>query len=276
MPTPVRTQTFRKVVWEYYQAQGRHDLPWRQPETDGTFDPYKILVSEIMLQQTQVGRVIPKFQEFLEKFPSFTALANAPLGEVLKSWNGLGYNRRAKFLWQAASMVMQEYDGRLPEQLDQLVKLPGVGQNTAGAILAYAYNTPVVFIETNIRTVFIHHFFSTVNEVTDKEIIALVAKTLPDNPRGWYWALMDYGSHLKQTVGNLNQQSRQYTKQSAFHGSRRQIRGKVLRLLAEGGYTRQQLARDIPDDRLPDVLADLTKEGLIVLHPQGVFMLPAI
>lgn len=253
---------FQATVWSFYRGSGR-DLPWRRPEPDGSFDPYKILVSEIMLQQTQVGRAIPKFHQFLERFPSFEALASVPLGDVLKLWSGLGYNRRAKFLWQAAKQVIDEHGGQLPATTAELVRLPGIGANTAGAVLAYAFNQPVVFIETNIRTVFIHHFFADQPGVTDRQILDLVAATLPADARRWYWALMDYGSHLKQTGGNLNKLSKHYVKQSAFQGSRRQIRGQILRLLGEKTYTLASLQKAIIDERLTGVLGDLLAEGLI-------------
>lgn len=252
-------------MWDYYAAHGRNDLPWRQPEPDGSFDPYKILVSEVMLQQTQVSRVIPKFRAFVTAFPTIDALAAAPLAEPLRLWSGLGYNRRAKFLWQAAQQAAKG----LPKDSQALRQLSGIGPNTAGAILAYAYNQPAVFIETNIRTVFMHHFFSGQQDVRDAVIADVVARSLPDNPRAWYWALMDYGTHLKQTVGNLNVASAHYVKQSPFEGSRRQIRGQLLRLLGTGSRTKDQLAAVIPDEHLVDVLKDLTGEGLI--QKQGSF-----
>jgi A/G-specific adenine glycosylase len=254
---------FEKVVWNYYRAHGRHDLPWRQFESDGSIDPYKVLVSELMLQQTQVPRVIPKFLEFIITFPTFRALAAVPLAEVLKAWSGLGYNRRAKFLWQTAQVVTRDYNGKLPDNQAELVRLPGIGPNTAGALLAYAYNKPVVFIETNIRTVFIHHFFAGQEQVRDADIADAVAKAVPDNPREWYWALMDYGTYLKQTVGNLNTSSAHYSKQSAFHGSRRQIRGQVLRVLGTKSHTMAELHALVGDERLTGVLDDLLTEELI-------------
>ena len=254
---------FQRAVWEYYRAHGRHDLSWRQFETDGALDPYKVLVSELMLQQTQVSRVIPKFEIFVRQFPTLESLSAASLADVLRAWNGLGYNRRAKFLWQAAQAVVRDYGGRLPDTSGELLKLPGVGINTAGAILAYAYNKPVVFVETNIRTVFIYHFFADTERVSDKDIADMVTKTLPDNVREWYWALMDYGTYLKQAVGNVNKQSKHYAKQSTFHGSRRQIRGQVLRLLAAGNQTRDDLVGLVADERLLSILDDLTSEGLI-------------
>ena len=258
-----KTSAFQSVVWSYYREYGRHDLPWRQPEPDGSFDPYKILVSEVMLQQTQVPRVIPKYHEFLKHFPTLTSLAAAPLSDVLRIWSGLGYNRRAKFLWECARRVEAEHGGRLPETSAELVKLPGIGPNTAGAVLAYAYNQAVVFIETNIRTVFIHHFFADQRSIDDRHILDLVAQTLPDQPRQWYWSLMDYGTHLKQTVGNLNALSKHYTRQSRFEGSRRQTRGQVLRLLSGRPLSLAELAAHIADPRLPGVLQDLTAEGFI-------------
>lgn len=255
----VAKREFQTEVWDYYHAHGRDELPWRS-----AIDAYHIAVSELMLQQTQVGRVILKYRQFLEQFPSVHDLAAAPLGDVLRAWNGLGYNRRAKFLWQAARQVVKDHGGIFPDQPDELITLPGIGRNTAGAILAYAYDRPVVFIETNIRTVFIHHFFNDQANVTDKAILELVAGTLDkEHPREWYWALMDYGSYLKQMVGNLNRLSKTYARQPAFQGSRRQIRGRVLKMLGTGPFTRTQLEEEIQDERLADVLKDLVDEQLV-------------
>ncbi len=258
-------QIFQTTVRQYYQAQGRHDLPWRQPDTMGNFNPYHILLSEMMLQQTQVGRVIPKYQEFLEQFPNLNQLAAAPLGEVLRVWSGLGYNRRAKFLHHTAGRIIDQHGGKLPQQSSELIALPGIGTNTAGAILAYAFNQPAAFVETNIRTVFIHHFFDdAAATVAESAIVALVADTLDhDQPREWYWALMDYGSHLKQSVGNLNARSGGYTRQSRFQGSRRQLRGQLIRLLGGQAYELNELREIINDERLEAVLAELVIEQLV-------------
>ena len=255
-------QLFLEVLWDYYSHAARHDLPWRQPDADGSLDPYKILVSELMLQQTQVPRVIPKYHDFLQRFPDIHTLATAELGDVLRAWQGLGYNRRAKFLWQAARQIDER--GTFPTTREALVRLSGIGPNTAGAILAYAFNQPVAFIETNIRTVYIHHFFEDYTDIADKEILALVEQTLDrENPREFYWALMDYGSHLKATFGNLNKASRHYAKQSTFHGSRRQVRGQVLRELGSHSRTLAELQAIISDERLESVLQDLVSEGLV-------------
>lgn len=250
-------QTFQETVWSYYRDFGR-DLPWRQPN----LEPYNILVSEVMLQQTQVSRVLPKYHQFLNEFPTALALAQAPLGKVLQTWSGLGYNRRAKYLWQAAQKL--ERLGVFPQTQIELMGLPGVGANTAAAILVYAFNQPLPFIETNIRTVYIHHYFHDQTDINDKDLLPLVTETLDqENPREWFWALMDYGSYLKAEIGNLNQQSKHYLKQSNFKGSRRQLRGELLRRLARP-HSLKQLQQVITDERLQAVLEELWQEGLVM------------
>ena len=198
-----------------------------------TRDPYKILVSEVMLQQTQVARVIPFYTAFIKKYRTPKALAKAPLSDVLRAWQGLGYNRRGKFLHEAAKQISESgWDG----------KLPGVGPYTRAAVEAFAHNKPTVFIETNIRTVFIHsNILKNVGinlKISDKELLPLVEKALKQSkmqPRDFYAALMDYGSYLKSQGVKLNARSKHYTKQSKFEGSRRQKRAALLRkLLAEG------------------------------------------
>lgn len=248
-------QEFQETVWDYYHKHGR-DLPWRQ-----TDDAYKILVSEIMLQQTQVLRVIPKYEQFLVRFPSVKALAEASLADVLKLWSGLGYNRRAKYLHEAAKQLAKKSEPWRPEDLTACL---GIGENTAAATLVYAYKQPIGFIETNIRTVYIHHFFEDRTDVSDVEISPLVWATIDvENPREWCWALMDYGSFLKTSAGNASNRSRHYAKQSKFEGSKRQIRGQVLRLLNNKPAQLEELQMAIIDKRLKDVLIDLAKEGLI-------------
>lgn len=269
---------FLNTVSDYYARHGRYDLLWRQPHGKA-YDPYRIMVSEIMLQQTQVVRVTSKYQEFLSRFPDISSLARSSLGEVLQVWQGLGYNRRAKFLWQAAQAVCLQHGGVVPRSTEQLVALPGIGSNTAGAIMAYAWDEPAVFIETNVRTVYIHHFFADSDAITDAEIRPLIIESLLHiqdfglTPREFYWALMDYGTFLKKTVGNLSRRSKQYAKQSAFEGSERQIRGAVLRLLAVGPCASDTMRQRIADQRLPKVLQDLEQESLIVQR-DGVYTLP--
>lgn len=274
MPThhliePNAVAAFQQKVWAYYKAHKR-PMPWRKEPA-----PYFVLVSEMMLQQTQVTRVQQKFAGFIRTFPTIKALAQAPLSDVLAAWSGLGYNRRAKFLWKAAHMIERDFGGEVPRSQRDLTKLPGVGLNTAGAILAYAFNEPAVFIETNIRTAFIHHFFADdTGAVDDETLRGLVASALPvENPREWYWALMDYGTHLKATVGGQLDRVKGYTAQSRFEGSRRQIRGQVLKeLLAHNHLTQTELAALIADDRLAEVCQALAREGLLI-HRQGKWYL---
>lgn len=256
--------TFQATVWEYYHVHGR-TLPWRTSKTTSKPpNPYHVMISEYMLQQTQVPRVIPKFQQFITLFPTVEALAAASLHEVLKVWTGLGYNRRAKYVHAAAKEIVTVYGGKMPKSLTCLEALPGIGRNTAAAIVAYSFNRPVIFVETNIRTVYIHHFFAEQEAVSDQEILAMVQATLDQtNPREWYWALMDYGTFLKTKYPNMHRKSSHYKKQSPFDGSKRQIRGEVIRLLATKPRTHEELHHKITDSRLGVVLDDLQKESLI-------------
>ena len=254
-------RAFRQKIYDYYSLN-RRDLPWRQ-----TTNAYNIVVSEMMLQQTQVERVKDKYRGFIEAFPDFHALAMAPLKEVLSVWQGLGYNRRALALKQCAEEAISSYGGELPQDLEGLCKLPGIGRATAGEILAFAFNVPTVFIETNIRRVFIHEFFDGEDNVMDKKILPLVEATLDrENPREWYWALMDYGSMLKKKVVNPNRRSAHYARQSAFEGSDRRIRGIILRTLLKKAYvTEKELLCDVSIDqgRLTGILGKMAEDGLI-------------
>lgn len=265
-PNAMQLETFRQTVWEYYRANKR-DMPWRDHH-----DAYEVIVSEFMLQQTQVSRVIPKFQSFMHSFPTLESLAKAPLADVLVAWQGLGYNRRAKFLHGAAGGLWS-----VPEPYDvaTLIQQPGIGPNTAAAIVTYAYNEPVVFIETNIRTVFLHEFFPNDRDITDKVILELVSQTVDrNNPREWYWALMDYGAFLKsQKLGSIAR-SKQYKKQSTFRGSLREMRGMILRDLTNGPMAQGQFSY-VDDDRFMTACAGLLKDGLIERHNDGIICLTA-
>jgi len=257
----VDTKDFQELIWHKGKDLFRQ-MPWR----DDT-QPYYVLVSELMLQQTQVHRVIPKFTAFMERFPTIFDLATAPLSEVLILWSGLGYNRRAKFLHQAARKVVAEHDGMIPDTLKVLLQLPGVGPSTAGAIMVYSYNQPVVFIETNVRTVYFQHLFPGNNQIHDSELRAIVEKTIDhEHPREWYWALMDYGSWLKKQGLGATDRSTQYKKQPPLKGSLREVRGILLKALAERDHTVQELAEAAPpDERFEAALGALLDEGLIVL-----------
>lgn len=253
---------------DYYRQHGRHDLPWRKSEAGGIFNTYHILASEVMLQQTQVSRVIPKYQAFLALFPDVQALADAPLNKVLGAWLGLGYNRRARYLWEAAGQL-----AGIPEPWteSQLVACKGIGVNTARAVLVYSYNLPLAFVETNVRSVIIHHFFPGQDRVADKDILGILTELEPVilqkyAYREWYWALMDYGTHLKRTAGNAAARSTAHTRQPPFEGSRRQLRGKILRLLHEDSREYSQLLDELQDDRAEDVLRTLQEEKLVYFH----------
>lgn len=259
--TPSKKQHFRRIVWAHYRKNAR-DFPWRE-----TANPYHILVSEIMLQQTQVERVERFYKKFLKRFPTVRALAKAPQAAVLKIWQGLGYNRRAVSLCRLARAVVQKHQGRIPGDVETLLSLPGVGQSTAGAVLAYAYNKPAVFIETNIRSVFIHHFFPRRKSVHDREILELIEETMVSrSPRLWYWALMDYGAHLKKKYKNPNRKSASYKPPLPFAGSDRQLRGQVVKLLLNSSsQTAFQISSSLtlPTARLGNVLENLKKDGMI-------------
>ncbi len=252
---------FQGIILSFYRRHGR-DLPWRT-----TSDPYRILVSEVMLQQTQVDRVVPKYLAFLEKFPDPAALARASKRQVLACWQGLGYNRRALSLLKCAAEVQTRFEGRMPRSYEELLQLPGIGPYTASAICVFAYNRPRIFIETNIRSVYIHFFFEAAYTVSDSEILPLVEQTLYErNPRRWYNALMDYGVHLKKTLDNPSRKSIHHTRQSRFEGSDRQIRGRILKVLVGVPRMKQQdLVRTAGDEpeRVKKILFQLEQEGFL-------------
>ncbi len=266
-----KIEEFKTLIWNFYHKEGRHNLPWRK-----TKDPYKILVSEVMLQQTQVARVAEKYPLFLKTFPTISALADAPLAQVLIVWQGMGYNRRALALHRLAKEIVTAHKGEIPHTRTELEALTGIGPYTAGAIRAFAFNEPEVFIETNIRRVFIHHFFPRTLSVSDKEILPLVEKALDSkNSREWYFALMDYGAHLPKIIKNPNKKSAHYVKQKKFEGSHRQLRGRVLKFLnTEGKCTLASCARalEIEQKKLTVALSELTREGFIEHHGKNYFI----
>lgn len=226
------------------------------------------MVSEIMLQQTQVDRVIPKYENFLKQFPTLVSLANVQQSEVLKAWQGLGYNRRGLNLKRAAEKIMRDFAGKIPSDREQIETLPGIGSYTSAAITTFAFNQAHIFIETNIRAVYIHEFFPERQSVHDTELLPLIEATVDKkNPREWYWALMDYGAHLKKVHPNPSRRSRHHTTQSAFEGSHRQVRGHILRLLTQQSpQATADLVTELPYDqpRIQKSLADLVHEGFII------------
>lgn len=256
--------SFKRAVRSHYSAHKR-TFPWRK-----TNNPYRILVSEVMLQQTQVERVVSYYKIFLKQFPTIKTLAEASLRDVLFLWQGLGYNRRAKALRETAQIIIEKHNGKIPTTRDELKALPGIGPYIAGAVLAFAYNKQVVFIETNIRTVFTHFFFKGKRSVKDIDILLLVEQTLDrKNPREWYQMLMDYGTMLKKTYPNQNHRSAHHTLQSKFEGSDRQIRGRILKILInEKKLQKDKIAEEIGRNskRVYKQLTKLVTEGFIIVH----------
>lgn len=270
MLTTDTVTNFQNLIWNYY-ANNKRNFPWRD-----TTDPYHILVSEIMLQQTQTDRVVPKYENFLLQFPTVYTLASAPQAEVLIAWQGLGYNRRALALQRAAQQVVEKFAGTVPYTAEELQSLPGIGPYTAAAVMAFACNLPATCIETNIRRIYLHHFFADVERVADKELLLLIAQTIDfGNPREWYYALMDYGAALPKHVKNPNQRSKHYVKQSSFAGSNRQLRGAIIRLLTSlKRVSVSHIARELDEmpERITDCAAQLQKEGFIAVIDQDLLL----
>ena len=271
---------FQQLVWDFYQ-KNRRAFPWRE-----TTDPYKILVSEIMLQQTQADRVVAFYENWIKRFPDFKTLAHAKFSDIYPYWQGLGYNRRALNLQKTAQKVTNEFGGKLPQEITKLESLPGIGPYTARAVSIFSFNTPIFCIETNIRRVFIHHFFSTKKKsrinadknadlrgykISDAEILKIAELAFDQqNSREWHWALMDYGAHLRATLslskgGNPNRRAKNYTVQSKFEGSARQIRGAILKQLLAENMTATELVKIIGKDakKTKEILKNLQNENLI-------------
>lgn len=264
------SRVFQKKIWDFYTKEGRHDLPWRK-----THNPYAIFVSEVMLQQTQVDRVVPKYRAFLKVFPNVRVLASAELRDVLALWSGLGYNRRALYLKRAAEAIVSKHKGIFPKDPEVLETLPGVGPYTARAIATFSHDVPYIFIETNIRRVFLSEFFPRSTKVPDAKLFPLIEAMLPKDisVREWYWALMDYGSSLTSTKKNPNKRSAHYVKQSTFAGSVREVRGAMLReLTGKRSLSKKKLlapysGKDVI--RAQGALAGLARDGLVAISPEG-------
>ncbi|KAB0667745.1 A/G-specific adenine glycosylase [Oryzomonas japonica] len=244
-------------------------MPWRE-----TRNPYCILISEIMLQQTQVERVKAKYAEFLAAFPALADLAAAPLPQVLQVWQGLGYNRRALALKRCAEEIVERFAGQFPTTIVELESLPGIGPYTARAVATFAFGVTEPFIETNIRTVFIHFFFHSRDQVGDREIMPLVGATLDrDDPRTWFYGLMDYGVMLKQSHPNPGRRSAHHTRQSRFEGSNRQLRSRMLRAVMENpGITAKALAELLGAEleAVQSNLEAMQREGFLCKQGEGV------
>lgn len=263
-----QVKSFQKKVWDFYVTDGRHDLSWRPPQLkvkNGKIDIYQIMVSEIMLQQTQVSRVLPKFESWMKKFSSIKVLAQASRKDVLTLWQGLGYTRRAKFLHEAAQKIVK--DG-LPKTVEEIEDLSGIGHYTARAITTFAWNEPYAFVETNIRTVYINHFFKNKEIVADTEILNLVEQTLDtDKPREWMYALMDYGSYLKLQGKAHNARAKSFTRQSKFKGSVREVRGAIMKFFRMKDVLtsrdQKEFEKKFDRQRVTHALVGLTKDKLL-------------
>ena len=261
---------FVREAWKQGAEHARDGLPWRFLD-----DPYLVYVSEAMLQQTQVSRVMKHWPKFVAAFPTIDALSAATTSDVLDMWQGLGYNRRALALKRAADECSARHGGCMPRTYDELLALPGVGPATAAGIMAFAFNEPSVYIETNVRAVFINWFFPDAEKVSDAQLRPLVERTCPrDEPRRWYYALLDWGAHLKSVGVNASRRSAHYARQSAFEGSRRQKRAFVLRevlgtpgveaSVVHAALDATELAagrQAVDDDLFESILCDLVAEG---------------
>jgi len=251
---------FKNLVFLNYQQQGRK-FPWHFA------DPWGVMVSEFMLQQTRAERVIPYWENWLKLWPLPKALTDASMETALRAWSGLGYNRRCRYLKESAAIIVNENDGKVPETPRALLLLPGIGPYMSSAIACFAYNYPTVFIETNIRSAVIHNFFPDRNDVRDSEIIPILEAALDrDDPRTWHYALMDYGAFLKSTTVNPSRRSAHYTRQSPFNGSFRQARGKVIKALisiGQCGAEELKRASGLEEKRLYEVLEKLKEESFV-------------
>ena len=214
---------FQRMILDWGRDH-RREMPWRN-----TRDPYEILVSEVMLQQTQVSRVVPKYENFLREFPTPEALAAASQAKLLRVWQGLGYWNRALRLRDAARMVVEDFAGQFPHDPATLRTLPGVGPYTAGAVACFAFGCAEPFLDTNIRRVYLYFFFPGEDDVPDRRIMEIARQAVwTDDPREWGYALFDYGAtELRDRT--INRRSRHYTRQSPFEGSFRSFRTQALR-----------------------------------------------
>jgi A/G-specific adenine glycosylase len=278
---------------EWYEGNGRHDLPWRRDQ-----DPYHVLVSELMLQQTQVPRVIPKYEAFLQKFPDVHALAKAPRAEVLRAWQGLGYNSRALRL-HALAQHISERKGDFPKERDALLALPGIGPYTAGAIRIFAFDEPDLSVDVNVRRVLTRVAYPTTVTPSKKEVdeLALDLIARSEDPHAWHSALMDLGSTICtakspscsvcpllrecKSKGARPDEIRSQPKQSKFHGSNRWWRGRVLRALLDGKsmsgkeLPQQILERDPTREErraCDSAIAQLVEEGIAKQRRDNVLL----
>jgi A/G-specific adenine glycosylase len=262
---------FQEKILSWY-AENQRDLPWRK-----TRDPYAILISEIMSQQTQISRVIPKYVAWIEAFPSVFDLAKATTVDVLTHWSGLGYNRRALYLQKAAQRIVADFNGIFPDDEKILQTLPGIGEYTASAIACFAFDKQIVVIDTNVRKVIITQFLIDSEEVggrNEMKLIRHIAEQLLPHGRAYAWnqALMDYaGSVLKKEKISI-------PKQSKFKDSDRYYRGQIIKLLLEKQQITNAELHDhfnkkeqiVNQERLRNLIVGLEKDNLIKKNKEKI------
>jgi A/G-specific adenine glycosylase len=256
------------ALLDWYARHGR-DLPWRR-----TRDPYAILVSEVMPQQTQVERVIPKWHAWLARFPTLEALASASRADAIRAWQGLGYNLRAVRLHAIACQCAAEFGGQLPRSVEELMRLKGIGRYTAGAVACFAYEQPVAMVDTNVRRVLARVF-----GVEPARVEAMAQSVVPvRSAYAWNQALMDLGATLCRAHQPLclvcpllsecagpRDEAPSKAPQGEFRGSRRFHRGRILDLLR--GVERLPLAAVSTHH---DLIARMAAEGLVEIDEDSV------
>lgn len=249
-------EKFQQTVFHFYQEHKRN-LPWRK-----TADPYNILVSEFMLQQTQVSRVIKYYNKWIKKWPTIQKLAAEKYKNVLRAWVGLGYNRRAMYLHNTANIIVDEFNGDVLSAVKHYERLPGIGLYTSKAIRIFADNEDIATVDTNIRRIFINEF-NLDESISEKALFKIAQQSLPKGKsREWHNALMDYGAlYLTSRKTGIKPK----TTQSSFQGSDRQIRGQIIRKLLQENQSKYQLEQqlNIDSSRITPILDKMLKEKTI-------------
>lgn len=269
-----KIRSFRKMIFSWWQGN-RRDLPWRR-----THDPYRILISEVMLQQTQVSRVLPIYNKFLDEFPDVHTLASASPAHVLKLWKGMGYNRRALYLQKTAMTVSAKYGGKFPADVSLLESLPGIGLYTAAAIAVFAFNKQLAVVDTNVRQIITHFFFDGTKQ--KPAVITLAAYQLLPKGRAWEWhqALMDYGALALKS--QLPRRRKSNSPIVPFLQSKRFFRGRIIDRLREGQVARTAYIRELekvydkPRAFFQDIIAALVHEGMVSELADGRLELPTL
>ena len=250
-------ELFREKIFDFYRLNGR-SFPWRQ-----TTDRYAVMISEIMLQQTQAERVVPKFEAWLQQFPDIPHLASAPLQQVLWFWSGLGYNSRAVRLQRCASIIMDSFGGIVPGEPAILKTFPGIGEYTCRSIPVFADNLDTAAVDTNIRRIMIHEL-GLPEDISPTKLQQEAEALVPSGrSRDWHNALMDYGSLV---LTSKKTGIRPLTKQSRFQGSKRWYRGKLIKeLINSDGMFLEEVSEkyaSCPWD-LDEIINNLISEGLV-------------